>query len=136
MVLFQFGNLVFDNYIKYDGLDPTPNARQDLDSYRDADGVLQRNALQHTASSIEFTTRVMWDYEFEAMVKAMVSSYQNYAERDAICTYYDFENMEQKTGHFYLACEKLNVDRDGLNKMCPEDYYMDFITWLSKVKHT
>ena len=102
MVLFQFGELVFDNYIKYDGLDPTPNARQDLDSYRDADGVLQRNALQHTASSIEFTTRVMWDSEFEPMIKQMVANYQNYAERDAICTYFDFENMEEKQGHFYL----------------------------------
>ena len=32
-----------------------------------------------------------------------------------------------------LACEKLCVDRDGLDKMCPEDYYCDFFTWLSKV---
>jgi prenyltransferase beta subunit len=32
-----------------------------------------------------------------------------------------------------LACEKLNVTRDELNKMCPEEYYCDFMTWLSRV---
>lgn len=32
-----------------------------------------------------------------------------------------------------LACEKLNVTREKLNEMCPEEYYFDFMTWLSKV---
>lgn len=102
MILFKFGNLIFDKYIKYDGYDQTPNARQDLDSYRDADGVLQRNALKHTATGIEFDTKVMWSEDFDPMVAAMVSNYINYNERDAICEYYDFETRTQKTGHFYL----------------------------------
>lgn len=32
-----------------------------------------------------------------------------------------------------LACEKLNVTREELNAMCPEEYYCDFMTWLCKV---
>lgn len=32
-----------------------------------------------------------------------------------------------------LSCEKLNVTREQLNEMCPEEYYFDFMTWLSKV---
>ena len=32
-----------------------------------------------------------------------------------------------------LACEKLNVAREQLNEMCPEEYYFDFMTWLSSV---
>lgn len=32
-----------------------------------------------------------------------------------------------------LACEKLSVSREELNGMCPEEYYFDFITWISKV---
>lgn len=32
-----------------------------------------------------------------------------------------------------LACQKLGVNRTELNKMCPEEYYFDFIEWLSKV---
>ena len=32
-----------------------------------------------------------------------------------------------------LACERLNVTRAKLNEMCPEEYYFDLMTWLSKV---
>lgn len=102
MILFKFGNLIFDDYIKYDGYDPTPNARQDLDSYRDADGILQRNALVHTSTGIEFDTYAMWSSKFDQMIDAMVASYINYNERDAMCEYYDFETHKTKTGHFYL----------------------------------
>lgn len=31
-----------------------------------------------------------------------------------------------------LACKKLNVTRDELNAMCPEEYYFDFVKWLCK----
>lgn len=102
MILFQFGSLVFDKYIKYDGYDQTPNVRQDLDSYRDADGVLQRNALKHTATGIEFDTHVMWFEEYKKMISDMTASYINFNERDAMCSYYDFESLKMKTGHFYL----------------------------------
>ena len=33
-----------------------PNRQQDLDSYRDGDGVLQRNILPHKVTTIEFST--------------------------------------------------------------------------------
>lgn len=29
-----------------------------------------------------------------------------------------------------LACKKHGVSRDGLNAMCPREYYSDFLTWL------
>ena len=32
-----------------------------------------------------------------------------------------------------LACEKLQVTRDELNDLCPEEYYFDFMTWLCQV---
>lgn len=32
-----------------------------------------------------------------------------------------------------IACKKLKVTRDELKNMCPEEYYLDFILWLSKV---
>lgn len=32
-----------------------------------------------------------------------------------------------------FACNKLCVDRDTLNEMCPKEYYFDFITWLCKI---
>lgn len=32
-----------------------------------------------------------------------------------------------------LACEKLNVTREELNAMCPQEYYFDFMAWLCKM---
>lgn len=32
-----------------------------------------------------------------------------------------------------LACEKLNVTREELNSVCPQEYYFDFMTWLCKI---
>lgn len=32
-----------------------------------------------------------------------------------------------------LVCEKLNVTREELNAMCPQEYYFDFMTWLCKM---
>lgn len=31
-----------------------------------------------------------------------------------------------------LACEKLNVTREELNAMCPQECYFDFMDWLCK----
>lgn len=32
-----------------------------------------------------------------------------------------------------LACEKLNVTREELNAMCPQEYYFDFMDWFCKM---
>ena len=32
-----------------------------------------------------------------------------------------------------VACQKLNVTRDELSDMCPEEYYFDFSNWLCKM---
>lgn len=32
-----------------------------------------------------------------------------------------------------LVCEKLNVTREKLYEMCPEEYYFDLMTWLSRI---
>lgn len=100
--LFKFGTCSFANKIKADSYNITPSARQDLDSYRDADGVLRRNALSHSATIIEFDTIPMWSTDFESLMSSMTSNYINVNERDANCTYYNVESGSTETGHFYL----------------------------------
>ena len=100
--IFTFGSADFSNLIRAESYKITPNARQDLDSYRDADGVLQRNALQHTATSIEFDVKMLKEPEMRQLMNAITSSYINYNERDAQCTYFDPETGQIKSGHFYL----------------------------------
>lgn len=99
---FSFGSCTFDHLIKAETYKITPNARQDLDSYRDTNGLLHRNALAHTATIVEFDTVPMWDSKFSSMMSAITSSYTNPNERDGTATYFDEESQTSKTGHFYL----------------------------------
>lgn len=100
--IFTFGSADFSNLIRAESFSITPNARQDLDSYRDSEGVLQRNALQHTATTIEFDVKSIREPEMRELMNAIKGSYINYSERDAMCTYFDPENGVMKTGHFYI----------------------------------
>lgn len=100
--LFKFGTTSFKNLIKAESYNITPNARQDLDSYRDADGILQRNALRHTATTIEFDVKMLKESEMRLLMNSIVSNYLNYNERDAQCQYFDTETGQIKEGHFYL----------------------------------
>lgn len=99
---FSFGSCTFDHLIKADTFKISPNSRQDLDSYRDTNGLLHRNALSHTATVVEFDTIPMWDTKFSAMMNAITSSYTNYNERSGTGTYFDEENQTTKSGNFYL----------------------------------
>lgn len=100
--LFKFGSYAFKGMIKAETYEVIPNARQDLDSYRDADGVLHRNALSHTATQVNFTIRAHTLAEHKAMMSAITSNYTNDNERSAECSYYDTEYCKYKTGKFYL----------------------------------
>lgn len=101
--LFKFGNVSFKGLIRAESYEVTPNARQDLDSYRDALGLLHRNALEHTATVIEFDVKMLTESEMSSLLSAIRSAYINNNERDANCTYFDPETGNwNKTGHFYL----------------------------------
>lgn len=100
--IFTFGSADFSKKIKAESFKITPNARQDLDSYRDADGLLHRTALNHTATVIEFDVIPMREGEMRGLLDSMTSSYINYNERDAQCSYFDPETGTMKSGHFYL----------------------------------
>lgn len=114
--LFKFGDYIFPmEAIAEGGYDSSPNQRQDLDPYTDQYGVTQRNALDHTKTSITITTRnnLPWEVVQEIM-QGIVSNYQNYGERDAVCEYFDNENFTWKSGHFYLDPSfKLQIRKFG-----------------------
>lgn len=80
----------------------SPNKRLDQDSYRDADGILKRNALRHTASAIEFETGSLYENEMDELMENIQRNFKNYYERNVDCSYYDPENRTYKTGEFYI----------------------------------
>lgn len=54
------GSNFFDEIIKHDTYRIVPMARQDVDSYRDANGILHRNTVSHTVTTIKFSLIPMY----------------------------------------------------------------------------
>lgn len=100
---FKFGEYqIPDEYITEGGYDCTPNQRQDLDPWTDANGVTHRNVVEHFKSDVTITFRALRWEQFTDLIQGISSNYINQGERDAICTYLDMETMEMRSGHFYL----------------------------------
>lgn len=108
--LITFGSYdIPSKFIRYDTYVITPNMRLDLDSYRDADGLLHRNALKHTTTKIEFETPNLYEEDMEELMANIRSQYVNYSEKNATCTYYDPENCTYKSGEFYIPDLKFQI---------------------------
>lgn len=89
-------------YIKLESYSSKPDQRQDLDSYRDADGYLHRTVLPHTATKIEFETPYLFMTQFQALIQGIKENLTNTLARDCTLTYYDEETNAYKTGQFYM----------------------------------
>lgn len=90
------------SYIRLDTYKVIPNARMDLDSYRDADATLRRYALKHTVTKIEFQTKIMREADMETLMSNIRSNYISYEEKNANCEYWDPENGIYKSGILYI----------------------------------
>lgn len=109
--LLRFSGANFPlKYIYKESYKVTPNRRQDLDPYRDANGVLHRNTLQHTATTISFETKPMWNNEFDQMMAFIRNHYTNSLEKKLRITYYSPDTGGYHEGDFYLPDFELNID--------------------------
>ena len=101
--LFKFGDFVFPmKYIEENGWNISPNQRQDLEPFTNANGLTHRNAVEHTKSNISIKTLEIEWKDMDSIMENMEKNYINFLERDAMCEYYDPETRTYKTGHFYL----------------------------------
>lgn len=83
-----------------------PNRRQDLDPYRDADGYLHRNTLAHTATTIQFQTKPMWQHNMDALMAFLRNHYVTPLEKKVKIRYYmmgeSAANGGYGEGDFYI----------------------------------
>ena len=93
--------------------DPAPNRMQDLDSKVLQTGILKRNVLKHTRSTISFKTLEMTgDTLNQKIMSVLRKHYINQDERDLMIEYYSPDYADYRTGHFYLdANMKYPIDR-------------------------
>lgn len=101
--LVKVGNYTIPlTYIKLESYKSMPDQRQDLDSYRDANGVLHRNVLAHTATKIEFETPYLTHNQMRTLIQNIRANYIDSLARSCLVTYYNEETDTYKTGTFYM----------------------------------
>lgn len=89
-------------FMKLESYKSAPNQRQDLDSYRDANGYLHRNVLSHTATKLEFETPYLIVRDMRSLIQNIRANYTDELARTVELTYYDEETDSYKTGTFYM----------------------------------
>lgn len=82
----------------------------DLDSYRDANGLLHRNALDHLSYTIEFDVKPLNDTRMQEFLSAITSAFSPAIERKVEITFYLPEEGIYKTSHFYMVDPELTID--------------------------
>lgn len=98
--LLKINGTVFPTrLIAAESLKITPDQIMDLDPYRDADGVLHRTALPHTATSIEFTTTALYLKDAE-----ILNSFLPHDNRvKCQVEYWNPNTSSYDSGAFYIA---------------------------------
>ena len=103
--LFKIGDYVVSgkNIISADGISITRNV-QDVDSYRDANGILHREALEHAPIKVEFSTRnMLTDAQMQDFLSNVRRNYTNAAERKVLATVYVPELGDYKVCEMYMS---------------------------------
>lgn len=112
--------------MKYGSYESSPAQRQDLDSYRDANGLLHRTVLDHVATKVEFETIPMSEHDFRGFMDSLVAQYTNGPERKVTLIYYEEEYGQYKTGTFYLPG---TITVNWLNKEVVDSCRIAFIEY-------
>jgi len=97
------------NYIALESYAITPNQVMDLDSGRNAYGVLVRNVLSHTATKIEVKTPYLHEAEKVSLMTTLSGAYSDSASRTLTIEYYDTTTSSYKSGTFYMPDIKFEI---------------------------
>lgn len=99
----KVGNDVIpEKYIKFDSLQTTYETL-DLDSYRDANGTLHRNALSGRKIKVEFNTPYMYHKDMQALMGIIRNNYLSAREQSVMCSVYVDEIDDYVSQKCYLV---------------------------------
>ena len=83
----------------------------DIDSYRDANGVLHRNAMSHLSYTIEFEIKRLDNKRMQEFLSAIRSKFIIPLERKVNIEFYLPEDDEYTSSDFYMPDPELNIER-------------------------
>lgn len=102
--LIKVGNYIIpSSIIRADSYSIVKNS-QDLDSYRDANGYLQRTALEHTPNKAEFELiPMLTNTEFANVMQSIKANFTDAKEKKASVTLYVPEDDDYVTQDMYMS---------------------------------
>ena len=103
------GEVLPNQFIRYDTYEVEPNQRLDLDSTRLLTGVLFRNVLAHTATRIDFTVPHLNNWQHDYLMDLLHRNMSNTHTKTINLEYWDDENHTYKTGRFYIPDIKFKI---------------------------
>ena len=105
--LIKFGNVILPNsFLLADGWESTPNQRIEIDAWRDADVLLHRETSEHFKTKIKLTIRETTLEEriaFDNVIGLASLPDTERRERKVMLTYWNDEELEYKSGTFYMS---------------------------------
>lgn len=109
----------------------TPNRRQDVDSTRNANGILERNVLDHMPSTISFETKPMDNIKLNEMMSFIRSHYSVEKEKKIVLEYYCPDIDDYKTGEFYVPdiTYPINMVDNNTNTILYNSFALEFIEY-------
>lgn len=117
-------------YIALEGYKITPNYRQDLDPFRDNNGVLTRNVVTNMPSKIEIKTPYMYARAMNDLMSKIKAQFTNAAEKKASVTYYCPDIDDYKTADMYcpdFEFEIYRVEPSDYNRTIYKPFTLKFI---------
>lgn len=102
--LIKLGSNAVEIPLKYICLDSysVTYSTQDIDSYRDATGVLHRNVLPNRVVKVEFTTPIMRAADVMTFMSIINGAYANSSTKTVSVKWYNPESNDYKTMDCYV----------------------------------
>lgn len=119
--LIKFDNVQLPNsFLLADGYEDTPNQRLEIDAYRDANAYLHRDTAPDTKTSLVLNIKAMSYKEriaFDNVINLASLPYVDHLQRRVRVTYWNDEDLEYKSGIFYMSDIKWVIHNiDEVNK--------------------
>lgn len=99
----------------------------DLSSYRDGNGELRRNALDHVSYTINFSIKPLDNTRLQTFLSAIRSNFIIEKERKVPVTFYSPESDSYITADFYMPDPEFTISRIEGNQVFFEKTTIKFI---------
>lgn len=126
LVKIGFNSTFFNDYIVFKSYKVSKKII-DVDSYRDANGKLHRQALEHLSYVVEFDLRPLREAVHAEIMEAIENSFSTPEERKLELTFWLPETHEYITADCYMPDPEITVTGMYNNDLLYDTTHMKFI---------